>query len=240
MQNSAMWHAERLGYVTASRFKDVMQPAKKNGNRLALDFSTTAESYAWQLLGEMITKLPVISTGYALDWGHAYEDQARAEYWKYYKGDLTLAEFTEHESEPFIGGSPDGLVGENGSIEIKCPYNTAVHLQTVDSGEVPAEHLPQIQGILWVTGRLWCNFISYDPRCGNSELFVKKVKRDDEYIKKLAERITAFRDLVCGKYYELTGEDSYSLELEDIQRIEAYIQAKPWQRTGMFLKGELV
>ena len=240
MQNDAVWHAERLGYVTASRFKDVIAPAKKNSNKLAVGFSVAAEAYAWQLLGEMITKLPVISSGYALDWGHAYEDQARQEYQTRYKCEVELAEFTEHATEPFVGGSPDGLLAFDGILEIKCPYTTAVHLQTVDSGKVPAEHMPQIQGNLWVTGRSNCDFVSYDPRCEHKALFIKTVDRDDEYIGQLAERVTAFRDLVCGKFYELTGQDTYTLEAEDVARIEAYIQAKPWQRTAMFLKGELV
>ena len=89
------------------------------------------------------------------------------------------------------GASPDGLVGEDGLVEIKCP-NSATHIETLLKG-FPEEHQAQIQGQLWLTGRQWCDFVSYDDRLPeNMRLFIHRVHRSDSYISDLVEELKAF------------------------------------------------
>lgn len=87
--------------------------------------------------------------------------------------------FVEHPNLPFAGASPDGLVGDDGIVEIKCP-NTATHVETILSGDVPQKYYLQLQWQLECSGRQWCDYVSYDPRMRdqNYVLFVKRVERD--------------------------------------------------------------
>jgi len=235
VQGSAQWHAQRLGFVTASRFADVIGASKPNKNLLAVGFSTTAETYAWELLAEMITKLPATFSAPATDWGHAYEDLARKEYERVTGEAVVPCGFLE--VEPFIGGSPDGMTGDQESIiEIKCPYSTVTHLRTLKTGEVPSEHIPQIQGNLWITDAYCCSFISFDPRCEHStQLFIKTIYRDDTFIATLISKVRDFRDLVLAEYQRITGSDEFVVTEADQRRIDEWINAKPWERQGMFL-----
>lgn len=240
-QGSARWHAQRLGCVTASEFGTVIGASKKNANKLAIGFSTAAETYAWQLLAEMITRLPDVVSAPALEWGHKYEPMARREYEATRDCGVEPAEFIEHENHPWIGGSPDSMVWIGGTVighgilEIKCPKSSAVHLRTLEAREMPVEHYPQVQGNMWVTGCDWCDFISFDPRCDDStRLFVQRIKRDDAYIEKMAPRLIAFRDLVHAAYQRITGYDEFVVTGDDIRRIDQYLTRKPWERLGMF------
>lgn len=90
------------------------------------------------------------------------------------------------------GASPDGLVGTDGLIEIKCP-NTATHLETLMKQQVPKQYMDQVMGQIWITGRKWCDFVSYDPRLPeNAQIFIQRVERDEDYITSLEEEITDF------------------------------------------------
>ena len=104
--------------------------------------------------------------------------------------------FIQHPSEPMIGGSPDRLVGEEGGLEVKCPYNTRVHLGYMLGAVLPKEHWAQVQGLLWITGRRWWDFASYDPRIDKLRLalFITRVQRDEQYIERLARAVFAFGD----------------------------------------------
>ena len=90
-----------------------------------------------------------------------------------------------------IGGSPDGLVGKPGLLEIKCPLSST-HIETILSGKMPSLHIPQVQGLLWITERQWCDFVSYDPRVLSQPMFTVRVERDVEYFKKLAGEVGVF------------------------------------------------
>jgi len=100
--------------------------------------------------------------------------------------------FIHHPTIAMCGGSPDGLVDDDGGVEIKAPFNSANHLQTFLTG-VPNEHIPQIQGLMWITGRQWWDFVSYDPRMpSNMALNVIRVNRDDSVISDISSAVTIF------------------------------------------------
>jgi hypothetical protein len=103
-----------------------------------------------------------------------------------------------HPDYPFAGASPDGLIDHDGCIEMKCPKSSVVHLQRFVDG-LPEEYRPQIQGQLWVTGRQWCDFVSYDPRMPESHRLLKiRVKRDQAYIDHLAECVLEAEQAACA------------------------------------------
>lgn len=211
-QGSPEWLQARLGLVSASRFKDVLTEPRSKADKESGKLSETAYSYLCELVAEVITGEQAEVKGYALDWGNKYENEARELY------DMTHADVSEvgiilHDSRKF-GASPDGLIGDDGMIEIKCPYNSTNHVKTVVSGEVPKEHWPQIQGNLLVNGREWCDFISFDPRInGKGRLFVKRVYRDDVYIKALETKLTNFI-----KQLDRTLLDSFGIVWEGVQQ----------------------
>jgi len=102
------------------------------------------------------------------------------------------AEFVTHPSIQMAGASPDGLVGTDGLVEIKCP-NTATHIDTLLGGKVDSKYITQIQWQLACTGRQWCDFVSYDPRMPEHlAIWVKRVPRDDAMIEELESAVRVF------------------------------------------------
>ena len=90
----------------------------------------------------------------------------------------------------WVGGSPDGFVGDDGMVEFKCP-TSGTHIKTLLGAE--CEHRAQIQGLLWVTGRQWCDFVSYDPRLPEGlQLYIQRIERDPDYIAELAGNVIQF------------------------------------------------
>lgn len=187
-QGSSEWLRLRLGLVSASRFKDIMTNPR---NKTEL-FSSTAKSYMLELIAEILTGEQKEVSGKALEWGSNNEKSAQIEY-AFEQGvavdDIGIC-LTDDKQ---VGASPDGLVGDFGGLEIKCPYNSANHIATVVSGEMPKEHTAQVQGNLLVNNRLWWDFVSYDPRIdGKGRILITRIHRDEEYIAKLQEKLTAF------------------------------------------------
>jgi predicted phage-related endonuclease len=103
------------------------------------------------------------------------------------------AEFHAHPTIKWLGASPDGLVmGANGLIEIKCP-NTQTHLGYLLEQKVPAAYINQIQTQLWVTGRSWCDFVSFDPRVPERlQLLVVRMERDEKLISVMEAEVEKF------------------------------------------------
>ncbi len=185
VQGSAEWHAMRLGKVTASNMKNVMS----NGRGGAL--SKMSETYMMDLIAERLTgeSKPFFEND-AMRWGTETEPQARAMF-EIQEG-VEVEEVAFIEYDDYTGVSPDGLIGDDGLIEIKCP-NTATQIKRALSDDYAADYKDQIQMQLWVSGRQYCYFLSFDPRldCAAGYL-LQKVERDEEYIKKMAEKTTAF------------------------------------------------
>lgn len=185
-QGTPEWFASRLGKVTASRVADIVAKTKSG-------YSTSRANYMAQLVVERLTGVKFETfTNSAMEWGTQTEPLARAAY--EVKNDVMVDEtgLVDHPTIAMSGASPDGLVGDDGLIEIKCP-NTATHIDTVLSGEADKRYLCQMQWQLAVTGRKWCDFVSYDPRMpDNLKLFIKRVERDDELIQELEAEVVKF------------------------------------------------
>lgn len=185
-QGSPEWLAARAGHCTASRFKDVLAKIKTGE-------SASRRNYRLQLVTERLTGRPCESfTNAAMEWGTQSEPFARAAY-ESAKG-LMVDEtgLVLHPDMQWVGASPDGLVAADGGVEIKCPHQSTVHVETLECG-MPPEHKAQVQGTLWVTGRKWWDFVSFDPRMPEHlQLYVERINRDDDYINKLALEVATF------------------------------------------------
>lgn len=157
-QRTSEWFEARCGCLTASRARAVIA-RKKNGEPYA-EYGTVLE----QIVGERLTGV-VSSTGTtaAMQWGIDHEEEAREQYVIETGRDVALTGFVKHPTVWWLGASPDGLVGDDGLIEIKCP-TTLTHLKRVASGVVPEEYKPQMLVQLLCTGRKWVDFVDYDPR----------------------------------------------------------------------------
>lgn len=191
-QGGAEWLRSRIGIVSGSRFKDVLTEPKSKTDKESGKLSQTAETYLYELVSMILTDEAPSFSSAATDWGHQYEPLARLEYEIMTDNNVTETGFFLHDSRK-IGASPDGLVGDDGMIEIKCPYNSVNHVRTVVAGEMPKEHIAQVQGNLWINGRQWCDFISFDPRIdGDGRLFIQRIERDDKFIENLERRVLAF------------------------------------------------
>jgi putative phage-type endonuclease len=181
LQRTADWHADRAGKWTGSKFVEVLARNKKTGEPLK-----AYHDLIWQVVVERMTGQAVEGpSGLALAWGKEVEPYAAEAYELETGNVITHTGFINHPKYPFAGCSPDGLVNADGGLEMKCPKSSAVHLERFLSG-VPEEYVAQIQGGLWVTGRAWWDFVSFDPRMPETHRFLKiRVNRDEEFIAKL-------------------------------------------------------
>jgi putative phage-type endonuclease len=185
-QRSEDWYAARLGKATASRFKDAIAALKSGAPAQA------QRDYLTELVVERLTQQPIQRfQNAAMTWGAEQEPAARAAYERVTGRIVEETGFVAHDTL-MAGCSPDGLVDWDGLIEIKCPWNTANHIETLLNG-MPAEHIPQVQGQMWITGREWCDFVSYDPRMpAELQLHVQRIQRDPSFIADLEAKVTFF------------------------------------------------
>jgi putative phage-type endonuclease len=193
-QRTADWFRARAGKATASRFKDVIAKRKDGKGYLSVRDDYAADLVVERLTGEPAQRLDTA----AMSWGREQEDEARRAYQSLRGVIVEDVGFVQHDTLQ-AGCSPDGLVDWDGLIEIKCPYNSAVHIETLLGG-MPAEHMPQVQGQMWITGRQWCDFVSYDPRMPEPlQLYVQRIPADPKAIADLAFGISAFLKEVGSK-----------------------------------------
>lgn len=185
-QRSPEWYAERLGKVTASRAADVMARTKSG-------YSASRANYLAELICERLTG--VAADGFvnaAMQWGTEKEPQARMAYELQTGADVQEVGFVNHPAVPMFGASPDGLVGDDGLVEIKCP-NSATHIDTLLSGIVDGKHVTQMQTQMACTGRAWCDYVSFDPRLPpEMQVWVKRVARDAAHIAEIEKEVAAF------------------------------------------------
>jgi len=196
-QRTDEWKECRVGKVTASRVADVVAKTKSG-------YSASRDNYMAQLVCERLTGKPAESfSNSAMQWGTETEPLARAAYEA--KMDVLVDEvgFIDHPSIVNSGASPDGLVGADGLIEIKCP-NTATHIDTLLSQTVPKKYADQIFWQMACSGRDWCDFVSYDPRLPpDLQLFIKRIPRDDKYIQLLEAEVIEFLTETAHKVAQL-------------------------------------
>jgi putative phage-type endonuclease len=192
-QRSNEWFALRLGKVTASRVADLMAKTKTG-------YSATRENYMAQLVVERISNSQAESfTNAAMQWGTDQEPYARAEYEATQGAMVEECGFVSHPTIEMAGASPDGLVGDDGLIEIKCP-NTATMIDVLLTGTVASKYNTQMQFQMACTGRQWCDYVVFDPRMpAKAQMFIKRVARDEVFIEEMEAEVTKFLGEVAEK-----------------------------------------
>jgi putative phage-type endonuclease len=185
-QRSDAWFEARIGKVTASRVADVLAKTKTG-------YSATRDNYMAQLVCERLTGEKGESfNNAAMQHGTDTEPLARAAYESLKDVLVDEVGFVPHPKILMAGASPDGLVGDDGLLEIKCP-NTATHIETLLSQIVPGKYNTQMQFQMACTERSWCDFVSFDNRLPQDlQMFVKRVPRDNMYIRLMEEEIVKF------------------------------------------------
>lgn len=185
-QRTEEWFQERLGKVTASRISDITAKTKSG-------YAATRANYMAELLCERLTgERKEGFTNAAMQWGTDMEPDARRIY--EFMTDIPVSEvgFVTHPSIPASGASPDGLVGKNGLIEIKCP-NTATHIETLLGNPIDGKYVKQMQWQMACTGREWCDFVSYDPRLPERmQIHIRRVPADQAIISEIEEEVLKF------------------------------------------------
>jgi putative phage-type endonuclease len=186
-QRTTEWHDARRGKVTASKVFDVINRTKKG------EFYASRETYKNSLIAAIVTgETTVTYESEAMRWGTEKEEEARNEYAKTVFEKVTEVGFIDHPRISGAGASPDGYVGADGLIEIKAP-NTTTFIEYILSDKVPDNYIAQMQWQMACTGRLWCDFVAYDPRMPDDiRMFIKRVERDDLYISTMEEMVVAF------------------------------------------------
>lgn len=186
IQGSDEWLQERCGKVTASRIADLMAKTKSG-------WSASRANYASQLICERLTGCVAPSfTNAAMIHGTETEPEARRAYEFFVDRDVQQVGFVPHPTINMAGASPDGLVGDDGLLELKCP-NSATHIETLLLGQIPDKYVKQMQFQMACTGRQWCDFASYDNRMPERmRLWVKRVKRDESDVGEIEAAVLAF------------------------------------------------
>lgn len=184
-QQTPEWLHMRCGIVTASRMCDVMAKLKRGGE------SAARYNYKKELVYENITGLTYDTyVSPAMEHGIENEPLARAAYEHDHGIEVADGGFFLHDEISKFGASPDGLIGEDGLLQIKCP-TSAVHLETLLSGEIPEDYEWQMLAEMDCSNRQWCDFVSFDPRMPKHlRKFEKRFMRDEA-------RIAEMRDEVC-------------------------------------------
>ena len=185
-QGTAEWLSERAGKVTASRIASVMAKTKTG-------YGADRANYMADLIAERLTGIPKQGfTNEAMRWGTETEPQARAMYELETGHTVLEVGFIPHPKLEGTGASPDGLIGGDGLIEIKCP-NTATHIETLRGAAIDRKYLLQMHWQMICTGRDWCDFVSFDPRLPlEMQMHVRRVERDAELSEEITSEVTRF------------------------------------------------
>ena len=194
VQGSDIWKELKRGKISASKIKDLL--AKGAGK--------TRKSYMYQLAAEIITgECAENYCNSAMEWGTETEPMARAVY--EFENNTEVVEVGFIEVDDYLGCSPDGLVLEDGGLEIKCP-KTTTQIETYLSGKMPPIHKPQVQSSIWMAEKDWWDFVSFDPRIdGKAGYFCQRIYRDDEYIKTLEIEVIKFKNELIEMIGTLKG-----------------------------------
>ena len=191
-QGSDCWFSLRLGRPTASSFDKIITPTGKA--------STQADAYANMLVAEWLTGQPGgMEPNAWMQRGTDMEPEARSFYEMDADAEVEQVGFLTRD-DGWVGCSPDGLVGGDGLLEIKCP-SPAVHVEYLLNAEIPGKYKPQVQGQLLIAERDWCDFLSYHPDMPPVRI---RVERDEAFIKALSGRLDALVEAIQDKRERLT------------------------------------
>lgn len=198
VQGTEEWRAARAGSLGASQISDALAKTKTG-------WGASRANLAAQLVVERLTGKPTEGfTSAAMLWGTEQEPEARLAY--EFATDVSVVQvgLVPHPTIKGTHASPDGLVGEDGLLEIKCPQS-ATHIETLLGGAIPAKYQTQMLWQMQCTGRQWCDFVSFDPRMPEEmRLFIKRLDRDDARIAELEAEVTAFLTEIDATVAELT------------------------------------
>ena len=185
-QGTPEWFAQRLGKVTASRVSDIIAKTQSGA-------AASRKNYLAQLVTERLTGQAAESfKSSSMQHGTDTEPIARMAYETETGLMVTEVAMIQHPSIEMAGASPDGLIGDDGLIEIKCP-NSATHIATLMADKAPSAYVPQMQWQMACTGRAWCDFVSFDPRMPEDlQLFIKRVHRDDKLVAEYEAEVIKF------------------------------------------------
>tara|TARA_R110000744_G_scaffold107013_8_gene203453 strand:+ start:3045 stop:3659 length:615 start_codon:yes stop_codon:yes gene_type:complete len=193
-QGSQEWLQARSGKVTASRVADVIAKTKSG-------YGSGRANYMAELIAETLTKTPApnIRVNAAMQWGTDTEPQARAAYEFFTDNSVVEKGLIDHPIIPMTAASPDGLVGTDGLVEIKCP-NTATHIATLIKQKAPTKYNAQMQWQMACIEKKWCDFVSFDPRLPDDlQIFIQRVERDDDFINNAEAEIKKFQEEMAEK-----------------------------------------
>lgn len=185
-QGSDAWKAMRCGKVTGSRIADIVRKTRTG-------VSATRQTYLGQLVAERLTN--TVRDGFkspSMKWGNDAEPEARLTYSIMMGETIEQIAFVDHPRVAMSGASPDGLVGERGLVEIKCP-DVDTHIGYLLGDAIPADYITQMQWQMACTERDWCDWVSFDPRMPEDmRLEVRRVERDDVMIAELEHQVMKF------------------------------------------------
>jgi putative phage-type endonuclease len=201
-QRTDEWYQARLGCVTASRTADILAKTKSG-------YSTSRANYMADLIVERLTgKSPEGFTSSAMQWGTETEPQARMAYEIITGNQVTETGFVLHPQIEGFGASPDGLVGENGLVEIKCP-NTNTHINTLLDEKISHKYVIQMHVQMLCTQRDWCDFVSFDPRLPvDMQIFIKRVEMDPNLEDEILGEVVKFLEEMDEKIEALKAKVS--------------------------------
>lgn len=213
-QGSPEWLEARVGTITASRAGDVIAMKKRGEGE-----KQERANYRAELICERLTGYPYPQfVTREMEWGSEQEPFARTAYELARGLIVDTVGFVLHPGIPGFGCSPDGLVGDDGLIQIKCP-TTATHINWLRAGTVPLEHCPQMMAEMSCTGRIWTDFVSFDPRLPEHlQLFVVRFHRDDALIKTLEREVVHFRGEIESVLASLPEKPQLVAEVLDFPR----------------------
>ncbi|AQX26415.1 lambda exonuclease family protein [Bartonella sp. Raccoon60] len=211
-QRTAEWFQARLGKVTSSNIYNVLSRTTKNLP------TSKYEDYKIKLMTERLVN--EISQSYttaamqsyttaAMQWGIEHEENALKEYAFIYDTEVTQCGFIQHPTLPMAGASPDGLIGEDGLVEIKCPQSVN-HLRFWMTETIKPEYLAQMHFQMACTGRQWCDFVSYDPRFSGQSahlrLKVQRIHHNDEQIEFINQAVETFLEEIEQDIKQITAQ----------------------------------
>jgi putative phage-type endonuclease len=196
-QRTTEWFAQRCGHLTASRIADMMARTQKG-------WGASRANYAAQLIAERLTGVAESGfTSAAMQHGIDTEAAARAAYGFMKDVEVIEAPFVLHPRLAWSGASPDGFMGDDGLIEIKCP-NTATHITTLRGGEIPDKYIKQMQWQMACAEKDWCDFVSFDPRMPvEMQLHIQRVDRNNDLIAEIESAAIGFLDEIAATVAEL-------------------------------------
>ena len=201
-QGTEGWFADRLGKVTASRLADVLAKTKTG-------YSASRNNYMTQLVLERVTKQRAESfSSAAMTWGTEQEPFARAAYEAHTGQMVEEVGFIPHPHIEAAGASPDGLVGDVGMVEIKCPSSsTALEVwltHSQDGDPVDSKYYAQMQWQMRCAERQWCDYVVFDPRMpAKAQLFIFRVDRNEDWLKNAEAEVVKFLAEVDAKVKSL-------------------------------------